>query len=202
LEKWNIKGEFLANCNCTVFCPCALSLGHHPPTEGYCQTWFAIHIDSGQWGNVSLDGINVGMLADIPNSMRHGGWSVGLYIDESADQVAADGLEQIFSGNAGGSTGLFKLLTAEFLGTQRVPVEYAKDGDARRIAFGDKITAEIRPVEGAAPGANVVISNTSYWVAPEIIVSQAVKAKVRDWGRVWDLSGKSAEICAIDWRGP
>ncbi|MGH6725879.1 MAG: DUF1326 domain-containing protein, partial [Pseudolabrys sp.] len=27
------------SCSCTVFCPCVLSLGEHPPTEARCQTW-------------------------------------------------------------------------------------------------------------------------------------------------------------------
>jgi hypothetical protein len=25
---------------------------------------------------------------------------------------------------------------------------------------------------------------------------------VRDYGRVWDFDGMSAEICPIDWKGP
>ncbi|MFT7190447.1 MAG: hypothetical protein ACI9AQ_001006, partial [Dinoroseobacter sp.] len=36
---WTMKGELILNCNCTVFCPCVISLGQHPPTEGHCQTW-------------------------------------------------------------------------------------------------------------------------------------------------------------------
>ena len=30
---WAIKGELFLNCSCTVFCPCVVSLGAHPPTE-------------------------------------------------------------------------------------------------------------------------------------------------------------------------
>ena len=40
-EPWQIKGELTLSCNCTIFCPCVLSLGVHAPTEGYCQTWAA-----------------------------------------------------------------------------------------------------------------------------------------------------------------
>ena len=46
LPSWVIKGELILNCNCTVFCPCVISLGKHPPTEGYCQAWVGIRIDS------------------------------------------------------------------------------------------------------------------------------------------------------------
>lgn len=204
MEKvpWQLKGELIANCNCTVFCPCALSLGHHPPTEGYCQTWFGVRIDDGQWGDASLKGLNVGLLVDIPHLMREGNWDLGIYLDERAEPTAAEGLERIFSGNAGGSTGLIRLLTGNYLGTQRVPIEYVQEGKTRRFNIGDKVRAEVSPVPGADPKEDVVVNNTGYWVSDQITIAQAGKAKVRDWGRVWDLSGRSAEICAIDWRGP
>lgn len=46
-KDWALKGELVLSCNCTVFCPCVLSLGNHPPTEGYCQTWAGFRIDQG-----------------------------------------------------------------------------------------------------------------------------------------------------------
>ena len=52
------------------------------------------------------------------------------------------------------------------------------------------------------PGQDVVINNTSYWIGPDVTVSRSIKSKLRDFGRVWDLSGRSAEIVPIDWRGP
>ena len=54
---WAINGELALNCNCTVFCPCAVSLGDHPPTEGYCQTWLAVRIDNGHFRDVDLSGL-------------------------------------------------------------------------------------------------------------------------------------------------
>ena len=62
---WAINGELALNCNCTVFCPCAVSLGDHPPTEGYCQTWLAVRIDNGHFNEVDLSGLAVGMLMEI-----------------------------------------------------------------------------------------------------------------------------------------
>ena len=47
----------MLSCNCTVFCPCVLSLGQHPPTEGYCQTWAGFRIDAGHYGDVDLSGL-------------------------------------------------------------------------------------------------------------------------------------------------
>ena len=45
--EWAIKGELFLNCSCTVFCPCVVSLGKHPPTEGDCKASMAIAIDAG-----------------------------------------------------------------------------------------------------------------------------------------------------------
>jgi hypothetical protein len=57
---WAIKGELILNCNCTVFCPCVVSLGKHAPTEGYCQAWSGIRIDEGHYGDEDISGLNVG----------------------------------------------------------------------------------------------------------------------------------------------
>ena len=38
LTPWTIKGELILNCNCTVFCPCVVSLGQHP-RSAYCLSW-------------------------------------------------------------------------------------------------------------------------------------------------------------------
>ena len=51
---WAIKGELFLNCSCTVFCPCVVSLGAHPPTEGHCHAWMAIAIDEGYYEEESL----------------------------------------------------------------------------------------------------------------------------------------------------
>ena len=32
LTPWSVKGELILNCNCTIFCPCVVSLGKHAPT--------------------------------------------------------------------------------------------------------------------------------------------------------------------------
>jgi hypothetical protein len=56
VESWALKGELVLSCNCTVFCPCVLSLGQHPPSEGYCQTWAGFRIDEGHHGDADLGG--------------------------------------------------------------------------------------------------------------------------------------------------
>ncbi len=202
LVSWHIRGELILNCNCTVFCPCVVSLGKHPPTEGVCQAWAGISIDEGRYGDEKLDGIDVGMILEIPGMMARGNWKAAAYIDRKASHKAFHGLIQILSGKAKGTTGLFKLLVSEFLGAERADVEFVRNGKIRSLRVGRKIDGEIVPVEGARPGEDIVVSNTKYWMGPDITVATATKGRVRAFGRVWDFDGRSAEICSIDWHGP
>ena len=199
---WAIKGELILNCNCTVFCPCVVSLGKHPPTEGYCQAWLGVRIDHGNYGDESLSGLNIGMMMDIPGNMGRGNWKAAAYIDDRATDAAFDGLVKILSGAARGTTGLFGMLVSEFLGAERQPVTYETEGKTRRLMVGKKIQGEIIPIGGADSDREVVVTNTEYWMGADITVAMATKGRVRAHGRVWDFDGRSAEICQIDWKGP
>jgi len=198
---WAIRGELFLNCSCTVFCPCVVSLGKHPPTDGTCKAWMAIAIDDGHYEGESLSGLNVGLMVEIPGKMAEGDWKVAAYIDDRASGKAYNGLLQILSGAAGGTTGLFTLLVSEIIGAEREKVEIVREGKKRGLYVGRKIQGEIEMIDGASPDHPVVISNTKYWMGPDVIAARGLKSKVRDFGRVWDLSGKSGEICAIDWSG-
>jgi hypothetical protein len=195
LPEWTLKGELILNCNCTVFCPCVVSLGKHPPTEGYCQAWVGVRIDEGHYDGESLGGLNVGLIMDIPGNMGRGNWKAAAYIDERASDAAYDGLINIFSGKARGTTGLFAVMVSEFLGAERSPVSYETEGKTRRLVVGKKINGAVTPISGKDP-------NSEYWMGPDITIAQADKGRVRAFGRVWDFDGRSAEICQIDWHGP
>jgi hypothetical protein len=202
MPEWKIKGELILNCNCTVFCPCVVSLGKHPPTEGYCQAWLGVRIDEGHFDGEDLSGLNVGMLMDIPGNMGRGNWKAAAFFDERASDKAYAGLEKIFSGQVRGTTGLFSMLVGEFLGAERAAVTYETEGKKRRLMVGKKIQGEIEPVSGHDPDTDIVVTNTGYWMGPDITVAQANRGRVRSHGRVWDFDGRSAEICQIDWHGP
>lgn len=202
LTPWAIKGELILNCNCTVFCPCVVSLGKHAPTEGHCQAWAGVRIDEGHYGDEDLGGLNVGLVLEIPGLMARGNWKAAAYIDDRASHAAHEGLVRIFSGQARGTTGLFKVLVSEFLGAESAPVSFETEGKLRRLIVGRAIHGEVVPVGGADSDKDIVVSNTEYWMGPDITVATATKGRVRAFGRVWDFDGRSAEICQIDWHGP
>ena len=200
--NWEIRGELFMNCSCTVFCPCVISLGKHPPTEGYCQTWMGIAIDEGHYEGESLEGINVALLIDIPGRMAEGGWKVAVYVDQSATQKAYNGILKILSGAAGGTTGVFHYLVSDIIGAERENVVIERDGRRRRVIVGRKIQGEIELIEGVDRDTPVAVNNSKYWMGPTVYVARGLRSRVRDYGRVWDFDGKSADITPIAWSGP
>ncbi|MFV0473199.1 MAG: DUF1326 domain-containing protein [Pikeienuella sp.] len=201
--EWRLKGELALNCNCDVFCPCVVSLGQARPSMGYCQAWLGVRIDEGRHGETALSGLNIAMLLDIPGRMSEGNWTVALYIDERADDAQYAAVERIMTGAAGGTTGLFTMLVGNVLGVRREAVSFETDeSGVRTVTAGRAIFGQVKPIDGAAPDSGVTINNTRYWMGPVVTAGVGLKSKLRDFGRVWNLDGRSAEICVIDWRGP
>jgi hypothetical protein len=198
-ENWKLKGDYVMACNCTVFCPCVISLGQHAPTEGYCQTWAGIRIEEGHFGDTDISGINVGLFIDIPGPLARGNWTAGLFVGDNASVYATKALTKIFTGRAGGSTGLLKILVGSFLGVQQTRIEYRIEGDTRIFDIPKIIEGVVKPIPGKQAGEQVVIRNTGYWVAPDVTVARAEKSRVRAFGRNWNFAGRSAELCRLDW---
>src|SRR5260370_23369487 len=116
-----VRGEYLENCNCDVVCPCLFS-SQAPmtstPTQGACEVGFGFHIDDGSFGHVSLDGLNVALVARTPGPMGEENWQVAVYLDDQADDGQRDALQAIFTGAAGGVMGNLAPLISEALGVR------------------------------------------------------------------------------------
>jgi hypothetical protein len=199
VEAWTLRGELVLSCNCTIFCPCTLSLGKAPPTEGYCQTWAGIRIDEGRFEAIDLSGLKVGLIMEIPGLMSRGNWTAGVFIDDQASIQAVKALTKIFSGRAGGSTHLLSILVGHFLGVRQASIKYDVSGETRIFSIDKVVDGAVTPIQGKDKEQPVVIRNSEYWVARDIVVARADKSRVRAFGRNWDFAGRSAEICKLDW---
>jgi hypothetical protein len=176
-----------------------ISLGQHQPTEGYCQTWAGIRIVEGHHENTDISGINVGLIIDIPGPLARGNWTAGLFVDERASIYAVKALTRIFTGKAGGSTGLLKILVSTFLGVRTEPIHYEIKDGTHVFQIPKIIEGVVKPIKGKEPGENVVIRNTGYWVGSDVTVSRAETSRVRAFGRNWNFAGRSAELVRLDW---
>jgi len=200
-EPWRLAGEFVMSCNCD-WCPCAISLGRARPSEGHCFSWFVFRLDEGRWGDVDLGGVNLAVFLEVPGKMAEGNYTVALYLDERATEAQRAPLERVFTGQAGGPPGWWRLVIAHYLGARVVPITYEADGPRRRVGIPKILDGTIDSEVGLDKTSPVRMSNLPYWMAPEISLARGTRSRLRDWGRNWDLSGRFADFATFDWRGP
>jgi hypothetical protein len=202
LEPWKLRGELLVSCNCEVFCPCVLSLGKARPSEGDCHGWFGFHIEEGHSGEVQLGGLNMAVLVEVPGPMEQGVWTVARYIDERAGEPQAEALDGIFRGQRGGPISWWSIMIAQDLGIRRVPITFTSEGKHWSFNIPKVIDAEIEAVEGAGGDGTVRVTNTKYWMTPEVVVARNQRSRFRDFGRNRNWEGRSAEYASFSWTGP
>src|SRR5438309_890829 len=114
--QWHLSGDYFENCSCNVLCPCLVSAAApltSQPTEGFCNVPLLFHIDSGRYGDVALDDLNVAVMLHAPGVMAEGNWSVAAYIDQRADDRQTEALGAIFTGAAGGPMAAFAPLISK-----------------------------------------------------------------------------------------
>jgi hypothetical protein len=57
-----------------------------------CNVPLIFHIESGKYGGLALDGLNVALAIQTPGPMAEGNWSVAAYIDQRADDKQTEAL--------------------------------------------------------------------------------------------------------------
>jgi hypothetical protein len=125
----------------------------------------AYHIREGAYGNIRLDGLNVLAVSQFEGNIWAGEarLTLGLYIDERADEGQRDALQRVFSGQAGGFMATFAELIGEVRGLQYVPItfEVAVDLAYWRAEIPGQVVAAAEALSGPTtpPGARVQLLN-------------------------------------------
>ena len=201
--QWHLSGDYFENCNCAVICPCLVSTAAPltaKPTEGACDVALAFHIDTGRYGDVSLDGLNVVVAAHAPGPMGEGNWSVGAYIDQRADDKQTEALGAIFSGAAGGPMSAFAPLIATNLGAKKTSITYRIDGKKRSVEIPSILHMAVEPLPTMHPSGEVWV-NAGHPAAPDKLALAVGSSgnSFTDHGMRWNNSGKNGHYAPIAW---
>src|ERR671933_15800 len=97
-ERWRLLGDWFDVCRCRVPCGCTFA---QAPDDGTCEGILAWHIREGNYGDVSLDGMNVVMVGSFVGNIWTGEARdsfAGFFIDERADERQREALQVIFGG--------------------------------------------------------------------------------------------------------
>ena len=188
-EPWKVTGTYVETCNCAAACPCVLLSAR---TEGKYTVLVAWHVDKGNFGKVSLNGLNAALMAHSPGHMLQTKWKVALYLDERASAEQQKALGAIFSGQAGGHLAALGPLIGEVLGVKPVAIQYSADGKKRSLRIPKIAEAEIEALEGQG-GALVTIENHPFTPVPghPAVVSTSKRMSFSDHGISMDISGKN-----------
>jgi hypothetical protein len=197
-ESWKVSGIYCETCDCEAACPCVL-LG--PPTNGECTALIGWHIEKGGFESVSLDGLNVALVAYAPGHMAQVKWKVALYLDERANAGQKDALTRIFSGQAGGPLGAVATLVGEVAGVKSAAIDFRADGKRRSLRIGDVGQFEIEALKGQG-GEDVTLTNHPLTPVPGFpaVVARSTRASYHDLGMKLEVSGKNGFFSPFEYR--
>ncbi|HEX8756273.1 MAG TPA: DUF1326 domain-containing protein [Steroidobacteraceae bacterium] len=202
-QKWHLSGDYFENCNCEVVCPCLVSASAPftaRPSRGVCDVALIFHIDEGRYGEKSLDGLNVAVIAHAPGPMGDGNWTLAAYIDARADDEQMQALGAIFSGSEGGPMAAFAPLVGKHLGAKKVPIHYTIQGKSRSAEIPGIMHMLVQPL-GSMHSSGEIWAATGHPVAPEKIALAVGRegSTFSDHGMRWDNSGKNGHYAPIRW---
>jgi hypothetical protein len=209
IPQWHVVGDWFDACNCRVPCPCTFA---QPPTEGHCEGILAYHVREGSYGDVPLDGLNVVGLGEFEGNI----WdedtkaTMGVIIDERADERQREALQAIFGGQVGGWPGQFiEAALGEFRGVEfaRIDIDVADDLGQWSCDVPGKARARAEALGGPTtpPGKRVQVHNAGgSEVGPGAPATYAVATESRAsaLGFAFEWPGRSSKHIPFDWSGP
>jgi len=192
--SWAITGRYYETCSCDFVCPCILTQMTAQPTKGSCTFAMAMHIDRGSFGTVTLDGLPFIVLGLTPGAMSEGNWSIGLVIDERANDQQRDAIAAIASGASGGPMTPLTALIGKFLGVERAPIRIDAEGVRWSAIAAGLVDMGAEGVMGIDPRnpEPLALDNTGHPVNKRLALAHALRSHVHTLGLAWDdTSGRN-----------
>jgi len=189
MASWNLSGEYMETCNCTLLCPCISSNLSAVPTEGDCKAAVTLRIDKGTKDGVALDGLSVIVMLHSPGAMGAGNITVGLIIDDKASEAQVEAITAIATGAAGGPMAALAPLVGKIAGVERRPIRFDADAMTRAVRAGDLVDQACEGIPSVSvPGEAICIDNVAHPVNTRLALAKAVRSKFDVFGMKWDDS--------------
>lgn len=198
LTPWSATGLLFENCSCQLVCPAHISFKQNCTHERCIGHW-AIHIEKGRYGNITLDGCNALILYDAPQRMYEGGWREVFYIDESASPAQRDALESILSGQAGGPWAVLGRFVSERLSTRFVPIRFEDRGREKRMAIDGVFETEIAAIRARDDQGEALLVNLFNQIHSERQVLARGRTRVTDPGFPFEIDETHALYSQFSW---
>ena len=210
IPKWKVIGDWFDVCKCSMPCPCEFA---QTPTYGECEGILAYNIKKGNYGETSLDDLNVILLTSFEGNIWAGDGKtkvdLALFFDEKADEKQREALNMIFSGKAGGFMAEFSKLVGEVRGIEYAPIKFelADDLSYWSTEIPGKVFAKAETLTGPTtpPGKRVkTINPPGSEVGPGGVATwgKSLADEADAIGFKWRRKGRSSKHIPFDWTGP
>ena len=210
IPKWSLLGDWFDVCKCNIPCPCTFA---QTPSYGDCDGVLVYHIKKGQYGEISLDKLNVLALSYFKGNIWSGNIKadIAIFFDERANKEQRNALNMIFTGKAGGFMAEFAKLIGEVRGIEFALINFEVADDlsywsaeipGKVMAKGEALTGPMTPrgkrVQTInAPGSEVGPGTVTTWGTAVID-----EVNVPDVRYQWKRSGRSSKHITFNWSGP
>lgn len=204
MASWNIEGQYMETCNCTLLCPCIWSNLTARPTEGVCEAAVALRIDKGQKDGVALDGLAFVVMLHSPGPMGQGNLTVGLIVDSEASDPQVLAIRDIATGRAGGPMAALAPLVGQVAGIEKRPIRFTQDGMNFTLTAGELVDQACAGLESAVkPGEAIAIDNVAHPVNTRLSLAKATRSKFHVFGVDWeDTTGtRNGHFAPFAWQG-
>ena len=208
VPKWTASGDWFDVCKCNIPCPCVFA---QRPSYGDCDGVMAYHIKKGEYGKVSLEGLNVIALDYFKGNVWSGETkiTIAFFFDERANPQQREALQMIFSGKAGGFMAELANLIGDVRGTDfaSIKLNIADDLSYWSAEIPGKVVAKAEALTGpmTPPGKRVQTFNPpGSEVGPGAVATwgTATDDQVDAMGFKWERKGRSSKHIPFDWSGP
>ena len=163
--NWMMKGQVIISCNCDYGCPCNVN---GRPTTGKCEGGWTWHIEQGSYGDLRLDGLNIGLYCNWPAAIHEGNGVATYLIDEGADEPQRAALRALLEGLGGGPWGIFRKTFRELHGPRYVRYEVDGETNLPRVMAADAVAVEMEYI------LNPVTNET---IHPRIVLPEGLVVK-------------------------
>ena len=203
-ESWRMQGEVMEACSCNLTCPCNFG---GEPTQSPCEAIVGFRIQEGNYGNTRLDNLNFVMYLSIPGKFFDGGWTLGAYLDQRANQGQMEALGTILTGQAGGWFAALGGLIATALPAKQVPINFETVNGEHRLTVPGLVDLSTERIPNPMPGQPPLDTKVTDLVVPfynagPANVRRSSAFSLTDPNMSFQHPGRSSFTGQFDYTGP
>jgi len=198
---WSLKGNLISADSCGPDCHCIIG---GPPDGGLCKFFAIGQVDSGQYGEVKLDGAKFGIAGEflkkvIGESLKK--TFTAYYIDSGASAEQKEALRKLFTGPtfaAQGQAAEVKELAINFENLDA----FGQVGKTVSATVGDIATVKVTPIAGGTdPNKPMTVENEAEAGSTWNALGKTSNSFYKSAGKDFKFDGTSGESVKFAMKG-